>query len=187
MPERDALDPALLDFRPLAKADLSLLCEWLNAPHARPWFGNGRSLTSVAEEYVPYIEGTVPIRALLVSYAERPIGMISWERFGDWPDFMRVYGVDDPDSVNCDVVIGEADIAHRGLGAPMLRRFLREIVFSDPRFTACIIDPRPENAIAIRAYEKAGFRHVRTVADDGEGEAVYLMELRRDDLSGSSK
>jgi aminoglycoside 6'-N-acetyltransferase len=182
MPERDALDPALLDFRPLAKSDLPRLHTWLNAPHARRWFGEGRSFESVLEEYVPYIEGTVAIRALLVSHAGRPIGMISWECFGDWPDFMRTYAVDDPHAVNCDVVIGEPDAVHRGLGAPMLRRFLREIVFSDPRYTTCIIDPRPDNASAIRAYEKAGFRHVRTVTDDGEGHPVYLMEIRRDAL-----
>jgi len=183
MTERAALDPALLDFRPLAKSDLPWLSTWLNAPHARRWFGDGRSLESVLEEYVPYIEGTVPIRALLVSHAKRPIGMISWERFGDFPDFMRTYAVDDPEAVNCDVVIGEADAVHRGLGGPMLRRFLREIVFCDPRYTSCIIDPRPENTSAIRAYEKAGFRHVRTVADDGEGHPVYLMEIRREDLA----
>ena len=113
--------------------------------------------------------------------------MISWERFGDSPDFMRTYAVDDPDAVNCDLLIGEVDFAHRGLGGPMLRRFLREVVFSDPRFTTCIIDPQPENASAIRAYEKAGFCHVRTMPDDGEGNAVYLMKLRRADLVSASK
>ncbi len=112
--------------------------------------------------------------------------MITWECFGDWPDFMRTYAVDDPDAVNCDVLIGEADAAHRGLGGPMLRRFLREIVFCDPRFSTCIIDPRPDNSIAIRAYEKAGFLHVRTLSDDGEGNSVYLMELGRADLMKST-
>jgi aminoglycoside 6'-N-acetyltransferase len=181
MPEPRVLDPALLDFRPLAKADLPRLCDWFNAPHARRWFGEGRSLASVVQEYTPYIEGNAPIRPLLVSYAGRPIGMISWERFGDSPDFMRTYGVDDPDAVNCDVLIGDADFVHRGLGAPLIGRFLREIVFSDRRYSTCIIDPNPDNAIAIRAYEKAGFRYLRTVADDGEGNAVWLMVMGRND------
>jgi aminoglycoside 6'-N-acetyltransferase len=181
MTEPGVLDPELLDFRPLTRADLPRLCDWINAPHARRWFGQGRSLASVVDEYTPYIDGTTPIHPLLVSYAKRPIGMISWERFGDFPDFMRAYGVSDPDAVNCDVLIGDVDFVHRGLGAPLLRRFLREIIFSDPRYTSCIIDPMPENLGAIRAYEKAGFRYLRTVADDGEGNAVCLMELARTD------
>jgi RimJ/RimL family protein N-acetyltransferase len=182
MATREPLDAALLAFRPLEKADLGRLASWFNAPHARRWFGHGRSLGSVVEEYAPYIEGTTPIHPFLVSYEARPIGMIAWERFGDSPDFMRTYGVEDPDAVNCDVIIGEVDFAGRGLGAPLLRRFLSEIVFFDSRHSKCIIDPEVENLAAIRAYEKAGFCYLRTLLDDGEGNAIHLMELRREEL-----
>jgi RimJ/RimL family protein N-acetyltransferase len=186
MPHTD-LDPALLAFRPLATTDLRRLSEWFNAPHARRWFGEGRSFESVAEEYVPYIEGKIPIYPFLVSYGARPIGMIAWERFGDAPDFMRTYGVEDPDAVNCDVIIGETEFAHRGIGPPMIRRFLKEIVFFEPRYSMCIIDPHATNLGAIRAYEKAGFSFLRMLDDDGEGNRLRLMVMPRADLMGPEK
>ncbi len=88
-----------------------------------------------------YIDGTVAIFPFIVSYDALPIGMVGWERFGDHPDFMRTYGVDDPFAANCDVLIGDPDYAHRGLGPALIGRFLDEIVFLDPRITCCIIDP----------------------------------------------
>jgi aminoglycoside 6'-N-acetyltransferase len=110
---------------------------------------------------------------------------MEWCRFGDYPDVMGFYGVEDPDIVNCDVLIGEPDVAHRGLGAPMIRRFLKEIVFQEARFRTCIIDPETENKSAVRTYEKAGFRYLRSIADDGEGHPVTLLELRRDELTST--
>jgi dihydrofolate reductase/RimJ/RimL family protein N-acetyltransferase len=182
-PERYApLAPEPLAFRPLERADLPLIQAWSVAPHARRWYERNATLAAVEAEYVPSIEGRVPIAAYVVLYAGRPIGMMEWMRFGDFPEAMPLYGVDDPDVVNCDVLIGESDMAYRGLAAPMIRRFLREIVFRDPRFAVCIIDPEVENRSAIRAYEKAGFRWVRTMPDDGEGKPIYLMELRRGEL-----
>ena len=181
--KRAALDPAKLAFRPLTRADLPQLHAWCNAPHAARWYGQRKGdLAAIEEEYVPTIEGRVPIAAYIVLYAGRPIGMMEWMRFGDFPEAMPLYGVTDPNIVNCDVLIGEPDMAHRGLGTPMIRRFLRELVFVDPRFELCIIDPEVPNKSAIRAYEKAGFRHVRTMPDDGDGKPIYLMELRRSEL-----
>jgi len=64
-----------------------------------------------------------------------------------------------------------------------VRRLLEEHIFADPRVVSCVIDPLVGNAIAIRAYEKAGFHFLRVAPEDGEGRAVYLMELRRDEFS----
>jgi RimJ/RimL family protein N-acetyltransferase len=183
MPKTDSLDPELLEFRPLRESDLGRLHRWFNAPHARRWFGKGRSLEDVVQEYLPYIEGTTPIHPFLASYGSRPIGMIAWERFGDSPDLMRAYGIEDPNAVNCDVIIGEADFVGRGLGPHLIRRFVSQIALSDPRHSTCILDPEVENLFAIRAYEKAGFRHLCTLPDDGEGNALCLMELGRGELA----
>lgn len=170
------------DFRPLAAGDLEMLHRWFNAPHAKHWFGGGRTVAAVHEEYSEYIYPDQPIRAYIIEHAGRPIGLLNWERMGDSPDFQNAYEVEDPNSVNCDMLIGEIDAAHQGQGATMLQQFLRRVVFVDPRLSSCVIDPVPDNAIAIRMYEKAGFRFIRALPEDGEGNAVYLMELSREEL-----
>ena len=183
MPPAATLDPRALAFRRLCIADLPALHRWMNAPHAKRWFGkHAVTLEEVAREYTKYIDGSEPIFSFVVSYDGRDIGLLQWVRFGDHEWLMRAYGVDDPEATNCDVLIGDPDYVHRGLGPAMIRRFLDEIVFADPRATCCIIDPEPDNHVAIRAYEKAGFRFLREVADDGEGSPVHLLELRRESL-----
>ena len=154
-----------------------MLHRWFHAPHARRWFAaRGATVADVTEEYG--LDGSVPIHVYIVSMDGVPIGMVQWLRFGDFDWLMKDYDVTDPQAVNCDVLIGEPAATHRGLGPPMILRFLREIVFEDPTLTTCIIDPEVENAIAIRVYEKAGFRFVREVNDD-RGAAVHRMELGR--------
>jgi RimJ/RimL family protein N-acetyltransferase len=176
------LDPAPLGFRPTGPKDLPLLHEWMKAPHARRWFGSRyEALDQVIAEYTKYFDGTVPIHSFIVTYAGAPIGLMEWARFGDFPEMMEDYRVDDPQAVNCDVLIGDAQFIHRGLGKPMIIRFLREQAFRDARHSLCFIDPETENTIAIRAYEKAGFHFVRDVTDE-DGLSVHLMELTRAEL-----
>ena len=172
MTSQAPLDSAQLRFRPLGYADLALLHRWLNEPHVKPWFHGGPPLADVVAEYSAYIDGREPIAAFLVSYGERPIGMMNWQRCGDFPDFMGLYQIEDPNAANCDVVLGEPEFVHRGLGPLLIRRFAREVIFADPCITTLIIDPERGNASAIRAYEKAGFRFLRFIDDDGEGKPL---------------
>jgi aminoglycoside 6'-N-acetyltransferase len=181
MPAPATLDPAQLSFRPLTEADVTGLWAWFDAPHARRWFARERTATGIVEEFLGYLAGSEPISNYIVAYAGRDIGLLQWVRMGDFPLQMRGYEVTDPDVVNIDVLIGDAGFVHRGLGGPMILRFLDEIVFvADPRFQTCVIDPERANAAAIRAYGKAGFTFVRTVIDPEDGKTpLHLMELRR--------
>jgi GNAT superfamily N-acetyltransferase len=93
-----------------------------------------------------------------------------------------LYGITEPGVANCDVLLGDLEAAHRGLGPRIVRRLLEEHIFADPRVVSCVIDPLVGNAIAIRAYEKAGFHFQHVAPEDGEGHAVYLMALRREEF-----
>jgi GNAT superfamily N-acetyltransferase len=172
---------AALAFRPLTRADFPMLVRWFAAPHVRRWFPGRASLDDVAAELGPVADAAVHIHGYIATVGEHPVGLVQWERMGDDAELQGTYGVEDPNTANCDVLLGEA--AHQGLGARLIRQFLESIVFADPRVTTCLIDPETDNAIAIRAYEKAGFRFVRALADDGEGGSVYLMELSKGDLA----
>ena len=172
---RAALDPAQLAFRPLELADLPKLHRWYAEPHAAPWFADRAD--DIDDEYGQAVRGEVAIFAYVIMYEGVDIGLINWERFGDFPEQMAGYEVTDPDHVNIDVLIGEPAYARRGLGAPLIQRFLREIVFQSPRFSTCVIDPHEGKLAAIRDSTKAGFRHVRTVTDPEDGKTrLHLMQ-----------
>jgi GNAT superfamily N-acetyltransferase len=167
-------------FRPLTLADLPLVHRWYHEPHAARWFGKDRTAQYVDEEYRPAIEGTVAIYAYIALHEGQAVGLVDWVRVGDHAWLQEAYGIEDPETANCDVLIGEPAAVHRGLGARLVRAFLADVVFRDPRVPSCVIDPETDNFIAIRAYEKAGFRFLRAVADDGDGGSVYLQEIGRD-------
>jgi RimJ/RimL family protein N-acetyltransferase len=177
------LDPALLGFRPLDESDLPLMHGWLNEPgDAFRWYGEERptTLDEVRAEYLPMLHAREPARPFLILYGERPIGYIQRWDHRDWP--VQWGHLQMPDAAGIDLFIGETDFLHRGLGPHLIRRFLVEHVFSDPAIGRCTIDPNPANRVAIRAYEKAGYRWFRTVQPPEHVEKAYLMLIRRDEM-----
>jgi predicted GNAT family acetyltransferase len=82
------------------------------------------------------------------------------------------------DAASIDLFIGEADHLHRGLGAPSSANPATDRL-GNHRRQFVVMGPAANNWIAIRAYEKAGFRHGTTVLVPGEPEPEYLMRLVR--------
>lgn len=134
----------------------------------------------MSRRYSAYIEGTDPVEPYLILCGGRPVGYIQTYRISDDEEYRTLVGIED--SAGVDLFIGEEDMLHRGFGPRILRRFLGEVVFTDGSIEVCIIDPEPGNAAAIRAYEKVGFRHFKSV-DTSEGPA-YLMKLAREEFAG---
>jgi RimJ/RimL family protein N-acetyltransferase len=163
-------------FRAMTRGDIPLMHRWLNLPHVAEWWGGGDSLEDVEKEYGEYIDGIEPIHPY-IAYADGvAIGHLQWMRYRDYPKYMQILRIDDPSAANCDVFIADEHFLHRGVGAPMIRAFVDTVIFADG-VTTCFIDPDARNKIAIRAYEKAGFRFVRHIENDGEGDPVHLMCL----------
>ncbi|MFL5758718.1 MAG: GNAT family N-acetyltransferase [Thermomicrobiales bacterium] len=175
-------DHLSITFRPLAHDDLPLMHRWLNVGEAFKWYGlKPTTLDEITTEYTPTIDQTEPVFGFVILVDDRPAGYIQWYLIHDHPDYARQ--VDVPaDSAGIDLFIGEETFIHRGLGAPILRAFLREIVFADDRVGRCLIGPDERNAIAIRSYEKAGFRHFKTVPIADEPAPEYLMEITKEEL-----
>ena len=76
--------------------------------------------------------------------------------------------------------IGEDDFRGGGFGTRALVRFMKAEVFSRPGVEVAVISPNPANKRAIRAYEKAGFRHLKTVWMPQEKAEEYVMVRRRE-------
>lgn len=181
--DRSPFDPAGLGFRPLRLADLPLIYRWLNTPHVARWWYDEEvaTLQDVAAKYEPRIAGQERVRCFVILYEERPIGYIQSYLIRDHPAYSAQVAVEE-EAAGVDLFIGEPEYVHRGLGAPLLVAFLRQIVFADRAVESCIIGPEPKNTAAIRAYEKAGFRYLKTITVPGEPAPEYLMRMARREI-----
>ena len=139
------------------------------------------SPADIAAKYAPRIEGREPIRPFLIMYEAMPIGYIQiymLDDVGAYPEVVLAgTGV-----AGLDLLIGEERYLHRGIGSAVLRYVLQGMVFAGLGAVACLVDPDAANVIAIRTYEKVGFRRVVTVYSEDDSSPVVLMRIKRADL-----
>lgn len=176
--QRDTFEVGHIGFRPLRVADLPLLHRWLLNPAVARWWDAAPDYDTIVAKYTPRIEGRSPTKCYLILYAARPVGFIQVCNTAAYLAFAAAINAGS-DSASIDVYIGEDDYRWRGFGPLALRAFLQNVVFADPLITHCLIDPHPENTVAIRAYERAGFHHVRQLDDDGSGTPCVVLRIER--------
>jgi aminoglycoside 6'-N-acetyltransferase-1b/aminoglycoside 6'-N-acetyltransferase-2 len=182
-PDTSHLAPPVT-FRPLAEADLPLVHAWLNNPEVARWYGldlenhTRPTLEQVVEHYMPRILRQRPTLCFLIMSGDRPAGFIQAYRVGDYQEYARAVDYDD-DAWAIDLFIGEDDCRGGGFGSRALGLFLEAEVFSRPGVDTAVISPNPDNKRAIRAYEKAGFRHLKTVWMPPEKAYEYVMALEK--------
>lgn len=159
-----------------------LMYEWLNRPDVSNWYGNApQTLAEVEGKYLPRIHGTEPVIGYMVEHDDRPVAYLQTYRIDHEPDYAAALNVD-RDAAGVDLFIGEDTYRYRGFGPVMLQEFTRRIVFTTPGITCCVVAPSVKNRSAIRAYQKAGFRHIKTVSVPGETEPEYVMIIWPDEL-----
>jgi aminoglycoside 6'-N-acetyltransferase len=160
----------VIEFRPLSEDDLPVLQEWLRRDHVARWWRDdiGESLA----EYRAAIEGREPTDHYMIVVDGRDVGMIQTYLVSDYPDWEEVVQVG-PGVAGVDILIGEEDLIGQGLGPQILAAFTRGVVTA----AAVIATVEEANRRSWRAFEKAGFRYVRDVEE--EGEPHRLMRLDR--------
>lgn len=156
----------MIAFRPIAESDMPRLQSWLEREHVALWWRDER-----AEDHLD------PNEHFVIELDGAPIGMIQTYRVDDYPEWKSVVG-DEPDLAGVDLLIGEEDLVGRGLGSQVLELFARRVVFVRPETKAVIATVEEGNRRSWRAFEKAGFRHVRDVEE--EGRPHRLMRLERE-------
>ncbi len=112
------------------------------------------------------IEGRRLTAQYLIVLAGRPVGMIQTYLVSDHPEWEEIVRAG-PHAAGVDLMIGEADLVGRGLGPTVLEQFTREVVFADPAVVAVVATVEERNRRSWCAFEKAGFRHVRDVEEEG--------------------
>lgn len=167
-----ALRGRRVTLRPLRRDDLPRLLELLAEPEVRRWWGTGYDEARLERDYLrPGSEET----AFAILDGGELVGLVSyWEE--DEPDHRHA---------GMDIFL---DPARRGegLGPDALAALARHLI-DDRGHHRLVIDPAADNAAAIRAYAKLGFRPVGTLrraqrSPEGVWRDTLLMEMLAEEL-----
>jgi aminoglycoside 6'-N-acetyltransferase len=154
----------VIEFRPLAESDLPLLEEWLRREHVARWWSE--PIEQEMAERREALERRDATDYYVIELDGRPIGHIQTYLAAEYPEWDAIVqagrGV-----AGVDLLIGEQDLIGEGLGPEVIRAFVEQVVFDDPAVHACIATVEEANRRSWRAFEKAGFRHVGDVVEDG--------------------
>jgi len=164
----------VIAFEPLRGEHLPLLRDWLGREHVRRWWRDPDRSLGHAEDALAGRDAT---KYFLIVLDGRPVGMIETYLVSDNPEWGEVVGPGEG-LAGVDLLICDQDATGRGLGPKVLGQFAREIVFARPETEACIATVEQANRRSWRAFEKAGFRHVRDVEEDGLPHRLMRLERR---------
>ncbi|MCQ1838014.1 GNAT family N-acetyltransferase [Neorhizobium galegae] len=141
-------------FRDVTREDFPLLATWLAEPHIAKWWGK------VDEELasIEYSMTSVETRPMIAELDGRPIAYL--QHYDPHLEEDHPYQDQPKGTLGIDISIGNAELVGIGHGSAIIRQLTSELFENGAK--RIVIDPDPENAQAIRAYEKAGFRYVDT-------------------------
>lgn len=177
------LDVNRIGFKSLQIGDLHLMHKWLNTDFVIQWYEKRAvPLSEIENKYIPRIRGEKPVRCFIILYEKNPIGYIQTYKISDFSDYAGQVAIEENAS-GIDLFIGEADYIHKGLGKHIISKFLDEIVFGSTDSVSCVIGPEPKNSVAIRAYEKVGFRYIKTIKVSEDEEPEYIMRISREEFT----
>jgi RimJ/RimL family protein N-acetyltransferase len=165
----------LIEFRPLREGDLGLLHDWLQREHVKPWWRDSRTHDETVAHYLPSLRGEDPTDHYVIVLDGRDVGMIETYLVADHPEWDAI--VREGEGVaGVDLLLGEEDVTGRGVGAEVLREFVREVVFASADVRAVVAAVDEENRRSWRAFEKAGLAHARQVEEDGRPHRLMRLE-----------
>ena len=168
-----------IGFRPLIADELPLMYEWLQREHIQRWWTGRETYDEVVQHYLPAIEGSEPTDLYLILSDGLPVGFIQTYRVSDYPEYRDLVAVEEG-VAGVDLFVAEPELTGRGFGSEALRRFVADVVFSNPAIHACIADPDAENVASLRTFGKAGFRVVRQFVDPSDDDRLHaLLRLER--------
>ena len=158
-------------------------------PHVRRWYDDVATDVypdDTISEYRVAMRGEDPTDLFLIRLDDRPVGQLQSYLIDDHPEYAAMVALDRP-AFGIDLFIGEPDLVGKGHGPALIRAFLHDVAFPRYRADLCVIGPTRSNAAAIRAYEKAGFRFLKTYLEpDSREQEHYLMELTRAKLDAGA-
>ncbi len=165
------LQGALVQLRPADHSDIPALVAIRQTPEVyERWRGGDDMVVAVEEDFAE--EGATKYVIVLDG---RVVGWIQWSAEDD-PDYRHA---------SIDIYVDPA-VHGRGVGTDAVRTLARHLLV-DHGHHRLVIDPAADNAAAIRAYAKVGFKPVGVMrqyerGSDGTWHDGLLMDLLADDL-----
>ncbi|TMI82118.1 MAG: GNAT family N-acetyltransferase, partial [Bacillati bacterium ANGP1] len=147
-------------------------------PHVLEWWDQpGPTPDEVERKYSPRVLREANVSAYIILRNREPIGYVQTYPVEDGTWGLRITTI----AIGVDIFVGKPDLLHRGLGPRLLRRFLNDVAFSTSAVVQCFADPVCRNTAGVRAFAKAGFRHITTVVSPETQALVCVMSVTRSD------
>jgi aminoglycoside 6'-N-acetyltransferase len=150
-------------FRRLTRDDFGLLATWLAEPHVLRWWNHEFSPDAIEREFGPTADGDEPAEDHAVLLDDRPVGLIQYSRFADYPEYVTeltpVLAVPEG-AASIDYLIGDHSCLGRGIGTAMISAFVDRIWSVDRNATCVIVPVNSANVASWKALLSAGFRIV---------------------------
>jgi aminoglycoside 6'-N-acetyltransferase len=165
------LEGAVVRLRPVTGDDVPALARIRLTPEVRArWLGGDDMAAEVEADLAD--EG---VTHRVVELDGRVVGLVQWEEEDD--EDYRHAGID---------IYLDPEVHGRGVGTDTVRTVARHLI-RDLGHHRLTIDPAADNAVAIRCYEKVGFRPVGVTRQsergpDGTWHDGLLMDLLADEL-----
>lgn len=150
----------MIRFKSVTKEDLPLLYTWFKEPHVYKWWP-----TLEANEFFEHFLRRIRSKdtfAYIVFADEKAIGYIQYyyidrasKKSGAWlPELPKT-------TVGTDQFIGDPNYLGKGYGTLFIKEFIKYLSNTlEPDITTIIVDPDPNNYVAIKCYEKVGFTSI---------------------------
>jgi aminoglycoside 6'-N-acetyltransferase len=165
------LQGALVRLRPANRADIVDLVRIRETPAVyERWRGGDDLVVAIGEDF-----DEPDVDAYVIELGARVVGWIQWAAEEE-PDYRHAH---------IDLYVDPA-VQGRGIGTDAVRTLARHLII-DHGHHRLVIDPAADNAPAIRAYSKVGFRPVGIMrryerGNDGTWHDGLLMDLLADEL-----
>ncbi len=156
-------DGALFTFRRLTRDDFALLGAWLAAPHVREWWNHDPSPRALEEDFGDTVDGDEPAEDWIVELEGRPIGLVQYCRFVDYPDYVAEMAPVHPVGVgvaSIDYLIGDDELVGKGVGTAMIVAFVAFVWTHDPTTMSLVVPVNSANERSWRALLRSGFHLV---------------------------
>src|SRR6478609_3485549 len=124
-----------VSFRRLTRDDFPVLAGWLAEPHVARWWNHDVDAGALERDFGASADGAEPNEDWLVLFAGRPVGLIQYSRYDDYPEYrdeLAPYVEVPTGTASIDYLLGDPSLTGQGLGTSMIEEFVERIWATAP-------------------------------------------------------